>query len=99
MCSKRLFVYKITNIKKDLPLWMPRYDGLTNNEFFGPFAEWTNVYMKQMTGGSTQARRIGSDRIYNDYLPLRPWEDLWKIIQVSLSCKYKSLSFKYKLCQ
>ena len=63
--------YTAINPFKDLPLWMPRYDGLSNNEFFGPFAEWTNVYMKQMTGGSAQARRIGSDRICNDYLPQR----------------------------
>jgi len=54
----------------DVPLWLPRYDGLSNLDFFSPFEGWNRVAMKQLSGGSTDARRIGSDRICLDYMPL-----------------------------
>ena len=51
-----------------LPLWLPRYDSINNMEFFGRFADWNRVFMKQTSGGSSSQRRIGSDRIGTDFI-------------------------------
>ena len=33
--------------RESTPLWMPRYDGVANMDFFVPFGNWTTAYMKQ----------------------------------------------------
>ena len=43
--------------RESTPLWMPRYDGVANMDFFVPFGNWTAPYMKQYSGGSNAARR------------------------------------------
>jgi hypothetical protein len=34
------------------PLWYPRYDGVATLDFFAPFADWTEVKIKQTAGDS-----------------------------------------------
>jgi hypothetical protein len=69
-------VYKINGLLqtnnpfKNIPIWLPRYDGLSDVDFFSPFAGWNRVAMKQLSGGSTEARRIGSGRICVDFKPV-----------------------------
>jgi len=53
--------------KKDITLWMPRYDGNDNMDFFVPFDGWKHVYIKQYLGGSAEARRLETWRIGYDY--------------------------------
>ena len=49
-------------------LWLPRFDGIESMDFFSPFYGFTHVYMKQIGGGSSELRRIGSDRIGYNYV-------------------------------
>ena len=32
------------------PLWYPRYDGIDSFDFFSPFADWTEAFIKQTAG-------------------------------------------------
>jgi hypothetical protein len=47
----------LTFERESTPLWVPRYDGLADMDFFVPFGNWTWPYMKQYEGGSSAARR------------------------------------------
>jgi hypothetical protein len=60
----------LSNIDRDnIPLWVPRFDGRPGDmSFFTPFGGWQQVYMKQFSGGSPDARRAGSWRINNNYV-------------------------------
>jgi len=60
----------ISGLSRDhLPLWVPRFDKTPGNmDFFVPFGGWKQVYMKQYTGGSAEARRAGSWRINKNYI-------------------------------
>lgn len=49
-------------------LWVPRFDADNSMSFFRPFADWQTVYMKQTSGGSTEARRLGSTRVCTNYI-------------------------------
>jgi hypothetical protein len=57
-----------SNPFSEIPLWTPRYDGLYDMTFFGPFSGWTNVFMKQLSGGSMELRRGASIRICLNYI-------------------------------
>lgn len=59
--------YTTQNPFSALPLWLPRYDGVQNMEFFAPFADWTSVFVKQTAGGSATQRRVGSSRVCSNY--------------------------------
>lgn len=50
-----------------LPLWTPKFDSTPNMDFFYPFGGWTRPYLKQITGGSIEMRRVGSTRICYNY--------------------------------
>lgn len=53
---------------RSLPLWLPRYDSIASLAFFEPFAHWDHVLIKQLSGGSTLSRRIGSERVGVNYM-------------------------------
>jgi len=53
-----------------LPLWVPKFDSTASMDFFAPFAGWTVPFMKQITGGSREMRRIGSNRISYNYIQM-----------------------------
>lgn len=60
----------LSNIDRSyLPLWSPRYDNTPGSmRFFVPFGGWTEVYMKQYNGGSSEARRAGENQINLNYV-------------------------------
>lgn len=60
--------YNETNPFAKHKLWLPRYDLITNFNFFTPFADWPEVYIKQISGGSKDQRRVGSSRICLNYI-------------------------------
>lgn len=59
--------FTLTNPFASLPLWLPRYDGAKSLDFFAPFADWTAVHVKQLSGGSAALRRVGSSRVCADF--------------------------------
>jgi hypothetical protein len=62
--------FSTSNPFSTLPLWMPRYDSLDSMSFFEPFANWTQVFMKQTSGGAASLRRLGTSRVCTDYKEL-----------------------------
>lgn len=48
-------------------LWIPRYDKINSMSFFTVFGNWSNVWMKQTSGGTSDFRRIGSSRVCTNY--------------------------------
>lgn len=69
------YVYPTTNSSyvsenpfRALPLWLPRFDDVANFDFFAPIWDWSQLHMKQTSGGSAAQRRIGSDRIGVNYV-------------------------------
>ena len=55
--------------RESTPLWIPRYDGVANMDFFVPFGNWTAPYMKQFSGGSSAARRAAYTwRVNENYI-------------------------------
>jgi hypothetical protein len=48
-------------------LWVPRYDQDNSMSFFRPFGDWQQVYIKQTTGGSNEARRLTDSRVCTDF--------------------------------
>jgi hypothetical protein len=60
--------YVIDNPFSWLPLWLPRYDSTKSMDFFYPTAGWSDVFVKQISGGSTYTRRVGSGRICLNYM-------------------------------
>jgi hypothetical protein len=59
-----------TNPFSALPLWLPRYDARASMAFFEPFADWTEVFMKQTSGGAASLRRVGTSRVCTDFKEL-----------------------------
>lgn len=51
-----------------LKLWTPRFDSLESMSFYSAFGDWDEPYMKQLKGGTTDLRRIGSARVCLDYV-------------------------------
>ena len=47
------------------PLWYPRYDGVNSMDFFVPFADFTEVLIKQ-TGGDVGY--CGITQVDSDYM-------------------------------
>jgi hypothetical protein len=58
---------KYVNPFQKLKLWTPRYDRSFSMDFYGIFADWSKPYVKQVSGGSTDQRRIGQTRICTDF--------------------------------
>jgi hypothetical protein len=48
-------------------LWVPRYDKINSMSFYTKFGNWSEAYMKQTSGGTTDFRRIGSSRVGTNY--------------------------------
>ncbi len=63
-----------TNPFRDDPLWTPQFDGVYSMDFFVPFSGWNAPYIKQVSGGSSEMRRIGSNRISYNYI-----KDEWQL--------------------
>lgn len=61
--------YLMDNLFRRLKLWTPRYDGEQNFDNIRPFHQWSSIYIKQMTGSTTDLRRIGSPRVCTNYIP------------------------------
>ena len=53
---------------RKLPLWTPRYDARYNFDFYSEFAGWSHPYMKQLKGGASNLRRVGSGRINQNFI-------------------------------
>ena len=53
---------------RDDPLWTPQFDGVYSMDFFTPFSGWNAPFIKQVSGGSSEMRRIGSTRISYNYI-------------------------------
>lgn len=49
-------------------LWIPRYDQDNSMSFFRSFADWQEVFIKQTTGGSSDARRLTDNRVCTDFI-------------------------------
>jgi hypothetical protein len=58
----------MTNPFRQLKLWTPRYDNIYSMDFYSSFGDWNVPYVKQLSGGTTDLRRIGSGRVCLDYI-------------------------------
>lgn len=74
--------FTATNPFASLPLWLPRYDGVKSLDFFTPFADWTKVHVKQLSGGSAALRRIGSLRVCTDYKRVTSNDNILQYIEL-----------------
>ena len=61
--------FLVDNLFRRLKLWTPRYDGVQSFDNLKPFHQWPTIFMKQMSGGTTDLRRIGSSRICTNFIP------------------------------
>jgi hypothetical protein len=66
--SDPIMLTNVTNPFRQLKLWTPRYDNIYSMDFYSSFGDWNVPYVKQLSGGTTDLRRIGSGRVCLNYI-------------------------------